>query len=334
LHTHHQHHHHHHHHHQNQHQRNTKGIAVKEEAGEIDLEVDVRWSGDANICLGIDLPVGGDLTRLNPKVTDIVFVATFKVILKPLVRKVPGFAAMALALKGPPIINYRLNFGTLSGGSVTTAPITAFVNFIVKEVLVGMLVWPKRITVPILSSNGVLPANDPAIDLECERLMGRVRGVVRVDVIKAKGIKAYDAIGTSDPLVEVFTTPNFRYATRHIRSTLEPTWNETFYLPVLEKDQVLHVEMFDRDAINVSGVASTVQVWKSLADSFGAKEFMGRCAVKLAPLIAEGGGERPAEDEQWHALGRGEWTNPMGTVRFGGGAACMQHAGLRFKAAD
>jgi hypothetical protein len=56
-------------------------------------------------------------------------------------------AAAAAALKGPPIINYRLNFGALSGGSVTTAPITAFVNFIVKEVLVGMLVWPKRITV-------------------------------------------------------------------------------------------------------------------------------------------------------------------------------------------
>jgi hypothetical protein len=141
----------------------------------------------------VTLPPSSDLTRLNPKVTDIVFVATFKVILKPLVRKIPGFgecfklmgelvrppaavqgssrqlrptkatnqlpptptahlctspaAAIALALKGPPIINYRLNFGQLSGGSVTTAPITTFVNFIVKEVLVGMLVWPKRITV-------------------------------------------------------------------------------------------------------------------------------------------------------------------------------------------
>lgn len=168
-------------------------------------------------------------------------------------------AAAAAALKGPPIINYRLNFGSLSGGSVTTAPITSFVNFIVKEVLVGMFLWPKRLTVggrrvgqaglapewskalapphrrrrhangpslnactpppthhrhhrhhhhdhdhrhhhfpcpqvPILSSNGFLPANDPAIDLEVERLAGRVRGVVRVEVIKAKGLKAYDTL--------------------------------------------------------------------------------------------------------------------------------------------
>jgi hypothetical protein len=133
-----------------------------------------------------------------------------------------------------------------------------------------------------LSSNGILPANDPAIDLEVERLMGRVRGVVKVDVIKAKGLKAYDTMGKSDPLVEVFTTPNFRraprvvltrppqavrwaagalprpcplaprsqppvlrrltppprYETRHVSNTLEPVWDETFYLPVLEKDQV------------------------------------------------------------------------------------------------
>lgn len=40
-----------------------------------------------------------------------------------------------------------------------------------------------------------MPANDPAIDLEVERLMGRVRGVIKVDVIKAKGLKGYDMNG-------------------------------------------------------------------------------------------------------------------------------------------
>jgi hypothetical protein len=37
----------------------TPGITVKDEKDEIDLEVDVRWCGDANISLGIDLPLGG-----------------------------------------------------------------------------------------------------------------------------------------------------------------------------------------------------------------------------------------------------------------------------------
>jgi hypothetical protein len=35
------------------------GIAVRDVDDHIDLEVDVRWVGDANISLGIDLPIGG-----------------------------------------------------------------------------------------------------------------------------------------------------------------------------------------------------------------------------------------------------------------------------------
>jgi hypothetical protein len=32
---------------------------VRDLSDEIDMEVDVRWVGDANITLGIDLPIGG-----------------------------------------------------------------------------------------------------------------------------------------------------------------------------------------------------------------------------------------------------------------------------------
>jgi hypothetical protein len=35
-----------------------------------------------------------DFTRLTPKVKDIVFVATFKVMFRPLVDKIPGFGAL------------------------------------------------------------------------------------------------------------------------------------------------------------------------------------------------------------------------------------------------
>lgn len=39
-----------------------------------------------------------EFTRLNPKVTDIVFVATIKIILKPLVDKIPGFGECQIAM--------------------------------------------------------------------------------------------------------------------------------------------------------------------------------------------------------------------------------------------
>jgi hypothetical protein len=163
-----------------------------------------------------------------------------------------------VALKTPPIIKYRLDFGMLPGGitSVITAPIVAFVNYLVNIVLVGMLLWPKRITVragghrraqgaqgivpgrerhsrgwavlgvpatagacplhrnvprrmapvlwllqvPLLSWNGFLPANDPDIDTDVERLEGRPQGVVKVSVIRAKDLKSFDVVtgGLSD----------------------------------------------------------------------------------------------------------------------------------------
>lgn len=42
----------------------------------------------------------------------------------------------------------------------------------------------------------------------------------------------------------------------------------------------------------------------------GAKEFMGRSAIPLAPFIADEG----LEEEMWFALGKGEWTNLDGPV--------------------
>jgi hypothetical protein len=310
-----------------------EGISVKEDPNAVDMELDVRWSGDANITLGIDLPAGGEFTRLTPKVTDIVFVATLKVIMKPLVDEIPGFAGVAVALKSPPTIKYRLNFGALSGGSVTTAPIVAFINFVVKEVIVGMLLWPRRVTVPILGTGGVLTGimghpPMPDVDLEVERLNGRQQGVVKVTVLAARELKAYDAItGKSDPFVELFTTQDHRCRTRVVKRSLSPQWGEVFYLPVLEKDQVLRCEVFDHDDVNVTAAASSgLKIWQAPGKVLGAREFMGRAAVPLAPFIAEEG----LEDERWFALGKADWTNVMGPGKGEG----QVRLGLQYRAVE
>lgn len=310
-----------------------EGIAVREDPNAVDMELDVRWSGDANITLAIDLPAGGEFTRLTPKVTDIVFVATLKVIMKPLVDEIPGFAGVAIALKSPPTIKYRLNFGALSGGSLTTAPIVAFINFVVKEVIVGMLLWPKRVTVPILGTGGVLTdimghPPMPDVDLEVERLNGRQQGVIKVTVLSARDLKAYDTLtGKSDPFVELFTTADHRCRTKVVKRSLAPVWSETFYLPVLEKDQVLRCELFDHDDVNVAAAAASgLKVWQAPGKVLDAREFMGRAAVPLAPFIAEEG----LEDERWFALGKADWTNAMGPGKGEG----QVRLGLQYRAVE
>jgi hypothetical protein len=50
-----------------------------------------------------------------------------------------------------------------------------------------------------------MPANDPDVDLEVERLNGRPKGIIKVHVIQAKDLKAYDTIG------KCVCLPEFRF---------------------------------------------------------------------------------------------------------------------------
>jgi len=302
-----------------------EGITVKEDPDAIDMEVDVRWSGDANISLAIDLPLPGNLVRVHPKVKDIVFVATIKILLKPMVEAIPGFAAAAVALKSEPIIKYRLDFGVLPAAvtTVITSPIINFIEMMVNTVAVPMLLWPNRITVPLLSWDGVMPANDEDIDIEVERLSGRPQGIIKVHVISAKGLKSFDTLtGKSDPFVELSTITDEVLTTKVIKNNLSPVWNEVKYLPVLEKDQSLRLEMFDYDAINVAE-GLTLKVWKSVGQMVGAKDFMARAAIPLAEFIRQEG----MEEELWFPLGRGEWTLIEGPGKGDG----MIRLGLEYK---
>ena len=55
-----------------------------------------------------------------------------------------------------------------------------------------------------------------------------------------------------------------------------------------------------------------INVVKGIKDTFGAKSFMGRAAVPIRPYA-----EKPGETiEDWIDVGKGEWSNEDGTVRF------------------
>lgn len=51
---------------------------------------DRRWQGMVHLLLLLSLACR-EYTRVTPKVKDIVFVATLKIMLKPLVEQIPGF---------------------------------------------------------------------------------------------------------------------------------------------------------------------------------------------------------------------------------------------------
>ena len=111
------------------------------------LEVAFRWAGEANIAIAIDLPAGGDLTRMVPKVTDLRVAGVARVRLSPLVDAIPGFGAALVALRRPPLIHFNLDFGAAFGGSYTARAIRLWLDPFIRTTLTSMVVWPNRIVV-------------------------------------------------------------------------------------------------------------------------------------------------------------------------------------------
>lgn len=59
-----------------------------------------------------------------------------------------------------------------------------------------------------------------------------------------------DSGGKADPMIVMSTGPYKHVETSVKKNSLEPEWNETFYLTVEEpKDQMLRLEMFDIDMV-------------------------------------------------------------------------------------
>ncbi|KAJ9533893.1 hypothetical protein QJQ45_026980 [Haematococcus lacustris] len=355
-------------------------VSDKQQGGLV-LELDLRWCGEANITLAIELSAG-EFTKICPKVTDISFVGSLRVTLAPLVDRLPGFGAAVVTFRKPPRLKYRLDFGHALGGQYIAGVVKPFINHVIDNVLLNMLVWPQRLVVP------VLPDEDMAVHVA--RLAYRSQGVLRVTVISAKELRKTDTFGSADPLVELSTDGKQVVSSRTIKNSLTPQWDETFWLLVQEpRSQELKVSVYDRDFFSakvqappplaarrlccpllqrscldrsplhlVSATITIVRVTMhppnlalhppnfallrtpanysatsmrangmsllanaatasgsvselltlNIGQTFGAKELMGRCLVKLAPVTAAA----PEPVTAWYHLGLGDWANPEG----------------------
>ncbi|KAJ9532490.1 hypothetical protein QJQ45_010556 [Haematococcus lacustris] len=269
-------------------------VSDKQQGGLV-LELDLRWCGEANITLAIELSAG-EFTKICPKVTDISFVGSLRVTLAPLVDRLPGFGAAVVTFRKPPRLKYRLDFGHALGGQYIAGVVKPFINHVIDNVLLNMLVWPQRLVVP------VLPDEDMAVHVA--RLAYRSQGVLRVTVISAKELRKTDTFGSADPLVELSTDGKQVVSSRTIKNSLTPQWDETFWLLVQEpRSQELKVSVYDRDFFSAKELLTL-----NIGQTFGAKELMGRCLVKLAPVTAAA----PEPVTAWYHLGRGDWANPEG----------------------
>ncbi|GAB4813385.1 hypothetical protein N2152v2_000431 [Parachlorella kessleri] len=274
-----------------------EGIQVdRERKDEVQIEVHFRWAGDANIVMGIEL--FGESTRLAPKVTDMAVSGVMRITLKPLVEEIPGFGAATVSLMRQPVVRFKLNFGSALGGGVTAGAIRAWLDPFMREQLAGMLVWPKRMVVPLLP---------PEVTGPLDSLELRHKGVLQLDVVEARDLPKVDAMGSADPHVEAWTLAEYvsgeRDRTDTRKNTLNPTWNQRMWLLVQEPDtQMLRIAVYDTDYVNVKELLR-INVLKGAASVFGSKTLLGRTMFRI-----EEAADRPGQHlDHWLPLGTDEF---------------------------
>lgn len=134
---------------------------------------------------------------IPPQVSDMAVSGTLRVILSPLLPEIPGFGAATISLMRPPVVKFHLDFGAAFGGSYTAKAIVAWLDPFLRSTVTGMLVWPRRIVVPILGEEITGPLDD---------LFLRHKGAFQIDIVSAKDLPRMDVVGKGDPYVEIYTT--------------------------------------------------------------------------------------------------------------------------------
>jgi hypothetical protein len=273
------------------------------------LEVAFRWAGEANIAIAIDLPAGGDFTRMVPKVTDLRVAGVARVRLSPLMGEIPGFGAAVVALRRPPLIHFVLDFGAAFGGSYSAKAIRLWLDPFIRTTLTSMVVWPNRIVVPMAPESVTGPI---------DHLHLRHQGLLVLNIVQAADLPSADRNGKSDPFVEVSAQATAVHKTRVVKASLDPVWNETLHVLVQEpKTQAVRVEVFDHDVINVKELLQ-VNILKGARDVLGSKTLLGRVSLPVRDF------EAGVQSDAWYPLGTGEFGAEDGT-----GVGCGR---LRIKA--
>lgn len=260
----------------------------------LELEMDLRWCGDANITLAVEVAgTMGEFSKVCPQITDISVVATTKIRLGPLCDKIPGFAAIMFCFTKQPRIKYRMNMGKALGGSVVSGVVKPFINNILTNQLNALLVWPQRMVIPLPPSFKEL-YESPEIMRGVMAMGNYQQGMIKIEVIKAEKLLAADwslrGASTSDPYVELTTDGRYTAKTKVMKKTVNPSWNQTFWLLVQEPQ------------------SQEMQVTVSDYDLGSGSEILGRCLVNLAPITAT----EPNPLTQWYHLGSGDWSEPGG----------------------
>ncbi|XP_008193857.1 extended synaptotagmin-2 [Tribolium castaneum] len=228
------------------------GIKVYTAAATTDsiiIDFDVFYDGDCDINFSFSgAEIGG--------IRDFQLSVEVRVVLKPLLPKVPLIGGIQIYFLNTPDINFTLE--GLSG----IPGLSSFIRSKIEEKITKKIVFPNKITKRF--SKSVAPSELKALE---------PAGVLRVHVFEAKDLMAKDITGKSDPYVILYVGAQERKSNT-VNQCLNPKWDYWCEFVIIDpKAQHLGFKLYDRDNVNEddflgSGEVDIASVLKGQTDQW------------------------------------------------------------------
>ncbi|TPP64365.1 Extended synaptotagmin-2-B [Fasciola gigantica] len=195
---------------------------------------------DLDLMLYSDARIKVSCGKIKAGIKEFELRGTLRVVMKPLIPKVPFTGAVTVCFLDSPYIQFSL---TDMGNVLGLPGLQQTLNNVIRDVINQLIVLPNRLPIQLVD------------DVNCQRLKYPMpQGVLRMHVMAARNLKVGDkpvvGRGSSDPYCVVRVGAR-TFKTAVINTTLEPVWNEYYETIVdVHGGQNLEVEVYDKDQGN------------------------------------------------------------------------------------
>lgn len=227
------------------------GVKVYQEnvsRNEIIMDLEIRYSGDCNIQVGVK--------KFKAGIKDLQIYGTLRVVMKPLVKIIPLIGGVSVFFLNRP----RIDFNLTNVANVLDMPgLGDMLRKAVNEQVAAMMVLPNKFPVQLIQDVPLksLKFSPPA-------------GVLRLNIVEGRDLVKADVgvlgMGKSDPYC-IISVGIQEFRTPVIKNTVFPKWN-FFCEPIIDQfvGQNIDIEVMDED--------------QSSKD-----DFLGRVSVDISKLV-------------------------------------------------
>ncbi|XP_068628461.1 extended synaptotagmin-2-A isoform X2 [Battus philenor] len=218
---------------------------------EIIMDIDLFYAGDCDISFV--------LQRIRGGIKDLQIHGMVRVVMKPLITKMPLVGGLQIFFLNNPSIDFNL----VGAADILDMPgFSDILRRCIVEQVSRIMVLPNKL--PIKLSDEI-----PTVDLR----MPEPEGVLRIHLVQAQNLMKKDVSmlgkGKSDPYA-IITVGAQQWKTKHIDNDVNPRWNFWCEARIMQSlGQALEIEVFDKDEGNDD-------------------DKLGRCSLDISQVVRAG----------------------------------------------